>query len=56
MYAIVGKEREPRGYRIGEQEVTILYFADGAVLIAEREDSLQRPLHQFIRIENIFNL
>lgn len=36
-----------RGYRMGEQEIKILCYADDAVIISEDEDNLQRLLFQF---------
>ncbi|XP_044767088.1 uncharacterized protein LOC123322993 [Coccinella septempunctata] len=41
---------------MGQQEISILCYADDAVLIAESEDDLQRLLHQFTRIAASFNM
>lgn len=35
------------GYRIGNQQIKIVCYADDAVLISENEDGLQRLLHSF---------
>ncbi|XP_015181515.1 PREDICTED: uncharacterized protein LOC107069067 [Polistes dominula] len=56
MDKIIGKVRELRGYKMGNKEVTILCYADDAVLIAENEDDLQRLLHQFTRTANTVNM
>lgn len=39
-----------RGYKMGEQEINLLCYADDAVLIAESEDDLQRLLHQLTTV------
>ena len=45
-----------RGYRMGQTEFKILCYADDAVLIAEREDNLQRMLLDFNQTANKYNM
>lgn len=47
MDEIIRKVKTGRGYRMGDQEFTILCYADDAVLFAESEDDLQRNLQLF---------
>lgn len=45
-----------RGYRMGEQEIKILCYADDAVIISEDEDNLQRMLFMFETTAKEFNM
>ena len=47
MDEIIGNVRLLKGYSMGDQEITILCYADDAVLVAENENDLQRLLHRF---------
>lgn len=47
MDEIIRNVRLLKGYSMGDQEITILCYADDAVLVAENEDDLQRLLHRF---------
>lgn len=47
MDEVIKSVRSERGYRMGNQQIGILCYADDAVLIAESEDDLQRMLHKF---------
>ena len=44
------------GYRMGQTEFKILWYADDAVLIAESEDNLQRMLFEFNQTANKYNI
>jgi hypothetical protein len=48
MNDIIKNSKDKKGYRMGNKEVNIIFYADDAVLIAGREENLQRLLHQFI--------
>ncbi|KAK9887098.1 hypothetical protein WA026_020042 [Henosepilachna vigintioctopunctata] len=56
MDEIIKKVRGMRGYKMGDKEISILCYADDAVLIAENEDDLQRLLHQFNLTAKSFNM
>jgi Reverse transcriptase (RNA-dependent DNA polymerase) len=45
-----------RGYRMGEEIISIVCYADDAILIAESEDDLQRLLYQFNITARKFNM
>jgi len=36
-----------KGYQIGDRKIKLLYYADDAVLMAEKEDDLQKLLYTF---------
>lgn len=56
MDEIIGGVRNLNGYKMGNHNITILCYADDAVLIAENEDDLQRLLHKFNSIAKTFNM
>lgn len=47
MDKIISRVRNLTGYRMGNKNLTILCYADDAVLIADTEDNLQKLLHNF---------
>lgn len=56
MDEIIKKVRVGRGYRMGNEEVTIICYADDAMICAENEDDLQRLLNIFNRTGKQFNM
>lgn len=56
MDEIIRKVRNGEGYKMGNQQIKILCYADDAVLVAESEDALQRQLHQFNITAKKFNM
>ncbi|XP_060516976.1 uncharacterized protein LOC132696257 [Cylas formicarius] len=52
----IKKVRLDRGYRMGNDEVTIICHADDAMICAENEEDLQRLLNIFNRTGNQFNM
>jgi hypothetical protein len=48
MNEIIKNIKDKKGYRMSNEEISIICYADDAVLIADREDNLQRLLHQFM--------
>lgn len=49
MDELIKEVKKGKGYKLRDSEITVLCYADDAVLVAEREDELQRLL-------NIFNI
>lgn len=47
MEEVIKQIRKLKGYRIGDQDIKILCFADDAVLITESENDIQGLLFQF---------
>lgn len=56
MDEIIKQVRRLRGYRMGNRNITILCYADDAVLVAENEDDLQRLLYCFNRVAKTLNM
>ncbi|XP_060524527.1 uncharacterized protein LOC132700944 [Cylas formicarius] len=56
MDEVIKKVRLGRGYRMGSDEVTIICYADDAMICAENEDDLQRLLNIFNRTGKQFNM
>ena len=57
MDKIIEAVRDTRiGYRMGYNKISIICYADDAVLVAEDEDDLQRLLHRFNLTAQKFNM
>lgn len=56
MDEIIKKVRRLKGYKMGNENISILCYADDAVLIAENEDDLQRLLYLFNSIAKSLNM
>lgn len=47
MDEIIRQVRRKRGYGMEDRKIKILYYADDAVLMVEKEDDLQKLLYTF---------
>lgn len=56
MDEIIKQVRHLKGYKMGNRNITILCYADDAVLVAENEDDLQRLLYRFNCVAKSLNM
>lgn len=56
MDEIVKKVKTKRGYPMGDNTISVVCYADDAILLARSEDDLQRILHEFNTTAKMFNM
>ncbi|XP_030766597.1 uncharacterized protein LOC115890494, partial [Sitophilus oryzae] len=56
MDEIIKQVRHLNGYKMGDRNITILCYADDAVLFAENEDDLQRLVYLFNLVAKSYNM
>lgn len=44
---MIGEVKENEGYKMGNQNITIICYADKVIITNSEEDNSQRLLHQF---------
>ncbi|GJQ83971.1 hypothetical protein Trydic_g8707 [Trypoxylus dichotomus] len=56
MSKIIDSVKYMSGYEMGKDNLTILCYADDAVLIVNNEDNIQRLLYRFIKMAERYNI
>lgn len=56
MVNIIDRVNRMSGYRLGQNNINIICYADAVVLIADNENNLQRLLHKIVTRANDFNI